>query len=106
MSHHYSGPDLGFPNEDARLNSTDLYVFPKPEDRSKTILLWNSHPSFGVNPPGPTTRDPFATSALYEVTIDTNGDFVADISYSVISSPTKTSVPSCWKCLPLSSVLK
>jgi hypothetical protein len=58
-------------------------VFPKPGDGSKTILLWNSHPSFGVNPPGSTTRDPFATSALYEVMIDSNGDFVADISYSV-----------------------
>lgn len=83
MSHHYSGPDLAFPNKDARLNCTDLYVFPKPGDASKTILLWNSHPSLGVNPPGPTTTDPFATTALYEVMIDTNRDFVPDISYSV-----------------------
>ncbi len=83
MSHHYSGPDLAFPNKDARLNCTDLYVFPKPGDGSKTILIWNSHPSLGVNPPGPTTRDPFATNALYEVMIDANGDFVADIAYSV-----------------------
>ena len=83
MSHHYSGPDLAFPNKDARLNCTDLYVFPKPADGSKTILLWNSHPSVGVNPPGPTTMDPFSTTALYEVMIDTNGDFVPDISYSV-----------------------
>ncbi|MGA8533882.1 MAG: DUF4331 family protein [Candidatus Tumulicola sp.] len=83
MSHHYSGPNLAFPNKDARLNCTDLYVCPKPEDGSKTILIWNSHPSLGVNPPGPTTADPFATSALYEVMIDTTGDFVADISYSV-----------------------
>jgi hypothetical protein len=30
MSHHYSGPDFAFPNGDARLNSTDLYV---PEAR-------------------------------------------------------------------------
>lgn len=83
MSHHYSGPDLGFPDKDARLNCTDLYAFPKPGDSSKTILICNSHPSIGVNPPGPTTTDPFATTALYEVMIDTNGDFVADISYSV-----------------------
>jgi hypothetical protein len=41
------------------------------------------HPSFGVNPPGPTTTEPFATNALYEVMIDTNGDAVADLSYSV-----------------------
>jgi hypothetical protein len=30
MSHHYSGPNFGFPHGDARLNFTDLYAFPKP----------------------------------------------------------------------------
>ncbi len=55
MSHHYSGPDFAFPNGDARLNGTDIYVFPKPGDSSKTILIMDSHPSVGVNPPGPTT---------------------------------------------------
>jgi hypothetical protein len=28
MSHHYSGPDFGFPHGDARLDFTDLYAFP------------------------------------------------------------------------------
>jgi hypothetical protein len=28
MSHHYSGPDYGFPHGDARLDLTDLYAFP------------------------------------------------------------------------------
>jgi hypothetical protein len=83
MSHHYSGPDFAFPNGDARLNSTDLYVFPKPGDSSKTILIMDTHPSFGVNPPGPTTTEPYASNALYEMMIDTDGDFVTDISYSV-----------------------
>ena len=27
MSHHYSGPALGFPHGDARLDLTDLYAF-------------------------------------------------------------------------------
>jgi hypothetical protein len=36
-----------------------------------------------VNPPGPTTDEPFATEALYELKIDTDGDFVADIAYRV-----------------------
>jgi hypothetical protein len=27
MSHHYSGPDFGFPHEDARLDLTDPYAF-------------------------------------------------------------------------------
>ena len=32
MSHHYSGPNIGFPRGDARLDLTDLYAFPKPGD--------------------------------------------------------------------------
>jgi len=41
----------------------------------------NMHPSFGLNPQGPTTTEPFATEALYELRVDTNGDMVADIAY-------------------------
>jgi hypothetical protein len=29
MSHHYSGPDWGFPKGDACLDLTDLYAFPR-----------------------------------------------------------------------------
>jgi len=83
MSHHYSGPEFGFPNGNALLDFTDLYAFPKPGDASKSILIMNVHPSAGVNPPGPTTDEPFATEALYELKIDTDGDFVADIAYCV-----------------------
>lgn len=60
MSHHYSGPDWGFPRGDARLDLTDLYAFPKPGDSDKSILIMNVHPSPGENPPGPTTPEPFA----------------------------------------------
>jgi hypothetical protein len=87
MSHHYSGPNFGFPHEDARLDFTDLYAFPKPGDASKSILIINVHPSAGVNPPGPTTDEPFASEAIYELKIDTDGDFVADIAYRVRFSP-------------------
>jgi hypothetical protein len=83
MSHHYSGPDYGFPHGDARLDLTDLYAFPKPGDANKSILIMNVHPSAGVNPEGPTTDDPFAPDAVYELKIDTNGDFIADIAYRV-----------------------
>jgi hypothetical protein len=83
MSHHYSGPDYGFPHGDARLDLTDLYVFPKPEDAGKSIVIMNVHPSAGVNPAGATTAEPFATDAIYELKIDTNGDAVADIAYRV-----------------------
>jgi hypothetical protein len=83
MSHHYSGPDYGFPHGDARLDLTDLYAFPKPGDTGKSILIMNVHPSVGVNPAGLTTDDPFATEAVYELKIDTDGDLVADIAYRV-----------------------
>src|SRR5216683_2366696 len=83
MSHHYSGPDFGFPHGDARLDLTDLYAFPKPSEADKSILIMNVHPSAVVNPPGPTTREPFAPEALYELKIDTKGDAVADIAYRV-----------------------
>jgi hypothetical protein len=45
MSHHYSGPDFGFPLGDAQLDFTDLYAFPKPGDSEKSILIMNVHPS-------------------------------------------------------------
>jgi hypothetical protein len=83
MSHHYSGPDFSFPHGDARLDFTDLYAFPKPGDASRSILIMNVHPSAGENPAGPTTTEPFAPDALYELKIDTDGDSVADIAYRV-----------------------
>src|SRR5450432_4420754 len=58
-------------------------VFPKPGDAGKSILIMNVHPSAGENPPGPTTSEPFAPEALYELKIDTDGDSVADIAYRV-----------------------
>ena len=60
MSHHYSGPDFGFPHGDARLDLTDLYAFPKPGDAGKSILIMNVHPSASVNPPGFTVAEPGA----------------------------------------------
>jgi hypothetical protein len=90
MSHHYSGPELGFPHGDARLDLTDLYAFPKPGDAGKSILIMNVHPSVGFKPAGPTTDDPFATQAVYELKIDTNGDRVADIAYRYRFTSNKT----------------
>ena len=41
------------------------------------------HPSAVVNPPGPTTAEPFSPEALYELKIDTDDDAIADIAYRV-----------------------
>jgi hypothetical protein len=92
MSHHYSGPDFGFPHGDARLDLTDLYAFPKPGDPRKSILIMNVHPSAAVSPPGSTTAEPFAPEALYELKIDTDGDAVADIAYRVRFSSSESGV--------------
>jgi len=62
---------------------TDLYAFTKPGDPAKSIIVLNVHPSFALNPPGLTTTEPFAPGALYEVKVDTDGDAVADLAYSV-----------------------
>jgi hypothetical protein len=67
MSHHYSGPNIGFPRGDARLDLTDLYAFPKPGDPGKSIFIMNVHPSVGLNPPGPTSAEAFAPEARYEL---------------------------------------
>jgi hypothetical protein len=83
MSHHASGPNFGFPRGDARLDMTDLYAFAKPGDTSRSIIVLNVHPSFRLDSPEPTTTEPFKPGALYEFKIDTNGDAVADICYSV-----------------------
>lgn len=81
MSHHYSGPNATFPGGDARLDYADLFVFPRPGDAGKSVLIMDVHPSVGIHPPGPTTAEPFAPDALYEIRIDTNDDDVADITY-------------------------
>jgi Domain of unknown function (DUF4331) len=89
MSHHYSGPDFGFPHGDARLDLTDLFAFPKPGDAAKSIFIMDVHPAIGVNPEGPTTDESFASEAVYELKIDTDGDFVPDIAFRVSFSAAK-----------------
>jgi hypothetical protein len=91
MSHHYSGPQFGFPNGDARLDFCDLYAFRKSGDSTKSILIMNFHPSstltVDISPTAPalevTNGVPFSSHALYELRIDTNGDNVADVTYQV-----------------------
>ena len=84
---YYSGPDISFPHGDARLDLTDLFAFPKPGDSGKSILIMNVHPSAVLLSQEPTTREPFAADALYEIKIDTDGDAEANIAYRVRFSP-------------------
>ena len=83
MSHHASGPNFEFARGDARLDMTDLYAFPKPGEPGKSIIVLNVHPSFALISPVPTTTEPFAPGALYQVRVDTDGDAIADLTASV-----------------------
>ena len=94
MSHHYSGPDYGFPHGDVRLDLTDLYAFPSPGNPGKSIFIMNVHPAVGVNPHGPTTAEPFAPGAVYELKIDLNGDSIADLAYRVLFSSSESGTQS------------
>ena len=90
MAHHYSGPDFSFPHGDARVDHCDLFAFPAPGDASRSVVVIDVHPSFGINPPGPTTSEPFAPEAVYELEVDTNGDRVADVAFRVRFSTADT----------------
>ena len=80
MSDHLDVPDLK-PPMNASLDITDMYVFQKPEDVNKSILVFN------VNPVAPTFADAFASDAIYELKVDTNADVVAEIAYRFTFSP-------------------
>jgi hypothetical protein len=69
------------PNLDPRTDITDLYVFQKPGDPSKSILILN------VNPEAPTRANAFDHQASYELKIDMNGDFESEIAFHVLFSP-------------------
>src|SRR5215211_578945 len=74
--HHNDSPNL-----DPRTDITDLYVFQKPGDPSKSILILN------VNPEAPTRANAFDHQASYELKIDHNGDFEPEIAFHVLFSP-------------------
>jgi hypothetical protein len=70
VSHHYSGPNLGFPHGDARLDLTDLYIFPKPDDPQKSVFIMDVHPSASLSPPGATMPEPYSHEAVYEIKVE------------------------------------
>jgi hypothetical protein len=86
MSDHWDAPDLKSPNMDARVDICDLYAFQKPQDARKSVLVFN------VNPVAPTYADAFASEAVYELKVDTNGDALAEIAYRFTFSPKKEGV--------------
>jgi hypothetical protein len=74
MSHHST-----IPNPQADI--TDLYLFHKPDDPARSILIMN------VNPFAPTRASMFSSEVSYEFKIDTNADAEAEIAFHVLFSP-------------------
>ncbi|HJT58605.1 MAG TPA: DUF4331 family protein [Ktedonobacteraceae bacterium] len=75
MADHLDAPGLMSPNMNARTDITDIYVFQKPGNPNKSILIAN------VNPLAPTLDDEFDDDAIYDLQIDTDGDAVAEIAF-------------------------
>lgn len=80
MADHLDAPGLQSPNMDPRIDITDIYLFQKPENPNKSILILN------VNPLAPTLANSFEARAVYELKVDTNGDALADIVFRFIFS--------------------
>jgi hypothetical protein len=74
--HHNDAPNL-----DPRTDITDIYVFQKPGDPSKSVLVLD------VNPEAPAHANCFDPQACYELKIDTNADFEAEVAFHVLFSP-------------------
>jgi hypothetical protein len=68
MSHHFDYP------QNETLDISDAYVFDGAGDRSgpRTVFGMNTSPTYGK---------PWDPAGYYELKIDTNGDFVEDITY-------------------------
>lgn len=77
MADHLDAPGLKSPFGDAKTDITDIYIFQKPGDDDKSILILN------VNPLAPTLADEFQKGAAYDMLIDTDGDARADIGYRI-----------------------
>src|SRR5207248_356702 len=81
MADHLDSPGLVSPHMDARVDITDIYVFQKPNDPNKSILIMN------VNPLAPTHADSFDDKAIYELKVDTDADAVAEIAFRITFTP-------------------
>jgi hypothetical protein len=78
MSNHFSAANLKFPGDDARLDLTDLFVFPVPGDPGKTVLIINASPFM--------TGSEFHPDAVYRINIDNDADAQADVAFTFVFS--------------------
>ena len=78
MSNHFSAAMLKFPGDDARLDLTDLFVFPSPDSPDKTVLILDVNPFM--------TGADFHPDAVYRINVDNDGDVQADVALSLVFS--------------------
>jgi hypothetical protein len=67
-----------FDTEDSRTDLTDLYVFASPNGIDRTVLILD------FNPEATADEASFDPAASYEIKIDTDGDFEADVAFHVL----------------------
>jgi hypothetical protein len=78
MSNHFSAANLKFPEDDARLDLTDLFVFAAPDDPHRTVLIIDADPFM--------TGSEFHPDAVYRIHIDNDADVEADVAFSFVFS--------------------
>src|ERR1700716_3633286 len=76
MSNHFTGPSLGPPLGDQRLDLCDLYAFVSPSDPTRTVIILNANP----------LADALHPDAIYRLNIDHDGDCLTDIAFSYVFS--------------------
>jgi len=81
MADHLDAPGLMSPDANPKTDITDVYVFQKPGDPHKSILILN------VNPLAPTLANEFESNGLYELKIDTDADALAEVVFRFAFTP-------------------
>ncbi len=82
---HRDAPALLFENGgDRSLDLNDVYLFRSPANRRNTVMAMTINPfTIGVGSDDPATGDAFSTTGAYDFKIDTNGDALEDITYTI-----------------------
>jgi hypothetical protein len=78
VSNHFSAANIRFPEDDARLDLTDLFVFAAPDYPNRTLLIIDANPFM--------TGSEFHPDAVYRIHIDNDGDVNADVAFSFLFS--------------------
>ena len=83
MSNHYSAANLKFPGDDARLDFTDLWVFPAT-DPGKTVIVIDVNPfATGMSAMPPfLMRSDFHPDGVYRINVDRDGDALAEAAFT------------------------